>query len=172
MNEPGIIEDLRWLSEPGGGWDPWAVIALAFAMVLVAGLVWRAFFHGRSGQPFRRVIPPHEKALNALRDLGPLAGEETGLEFVRRVSQVLRIYIHERCGIRAPHLSTEEFLVEAAGNELLGPERRDLLQVFLQQCDRVKFAQVRLSADTLRGLLATAGGFVRETSPLPEEPVR
>ena len=86
-------------------------------------------------------------------------------KFVRRLSQILRVYIHERFGVRAPFRATEEFLNEARASLLLSEEDRERLSRFLASCDRVKFARYRASLDEMQHLFRTAEDFVEATVP-------
>lgn len=65
--------------------------------------------------------------------------------FHLRISDILRRYIENRFGMKAPERTTEEFLIElsqakSTGNALLGSQKA-LLTDFLTQCDLVKFAK-------------------------------
>jgi hypothetical protein len=83
--------------------------------------------------------------------------------FVVAVSAVLRRYIEDRFGVRAPESTTEEFLeaVMAPGSEL--GSHREVLGRFLQLCDLVKFAHLRPEPSAALPLLDTAEGFVEST---------
>jgi hypothetical protein len=87
-------------------------------------------------------LPPHVKAHRALQRLHK-AARTTPAEieaFYVDVSAVLRTYLEERFGVRAPERTTEEFLRELdAGSGPLCEHRRELAR-FLGQCDLVKFA--------------------------------
>ena len=65
--------------------------------------------------------------------------------FHLRISDILRSYIENRFGLKAPERTTEEFLSELTQDvqiqkALLGDHKR-LLGEFLNQCDLVKFAK-------------------------------
>ena len=64
--------------------------------------------------------------------------------FHLRISDILRRYIENRFGLKAPERTTEEFLTELSQarseNALLG-RHKILLAGFLTQCDLVKFAK-------------------------------
>lgn len=86
--------------------------------------------------------PPHQKALRELQRLRarPRRTEEEVADFYVATSHVLRVYLEERFGLRAPERTTEEFLAEVeAGGPLSVAQCIDLRR-FLQQCDLVKFA--------------------------------
>lgn len=170
MNDksPAIVEDLRWLTPAQEqGWALWLV--LGFVLLALAAV---AFFWLRrrkeAGLTFRKPPEPHEKALKALRELEGLIQEDHEIEFVNRVSLVVREYIQDRFSLRAPHRSTEEFLVEARHSEKLGESDQQLLAQFLAQCDLVKFARQRVLVEGMRGLYTAAQRFIEGT--IPREP--
>ena len=79
------------------------------------------------------------------------------------LSDIVRRYIEERLAVRAPELTTEEFLREAGRNEEFSQGHRDLLADFLERCDRVKFAAHRPGAEESRRALEAARRFLGET---------
>lgn len=158
-----IIEDFRWLSPPGedriGVW-----VLLGVSILVIAAVVFLLRKKSR-GLPFFPPPSPHEKALRALRELSGLLAPGRDAEFVKRLSRILRIYIQDRFGLRAPFRSTEEFLHEARASGALPDHHRELLSGFLASCDRVKFARRRASLDEMRNLFHSAEGFVKATIP-------
>jgi hypothetical protein len=66
---------------------------------------------------------------------------------------------------RAPERTTEEFLRELAGTDLLWPEQKESLGKFLESCDLVKFAKYEPGENELRELHASAVKLVEETEP-------
>lgn len=79
------------------------------------------------------------------------------------LSAIVRRYLEHRFEIRAPELTTEEFLQVATARPELTPEHRALLTSFLERCDRVKFAGYRPDADESLATLKAARGFVEDT---------
>ena len=57
------------------------------------------------------------------------------------VSDTARTYLEERFEFRAPERTTEEFLRELGGTDLLTGEQKESLGGFLESCDLVKFAK-------------------------------
>ena len=78
------------------------------------------------------------------------------------LSDIVRRYIEERFALRAPEQTTEEFLQEAGRSALSGPHR-ELLSVFLETCDRVKFARYHPGQRESRQALDEARRFLEET---------
>lgn len=168
MNETGLIDELRWAAPPGSGmvWQLAAAILLALLLAGVGHRWWKK--RGLAIAEFRE--PAHVIALAALAKLRPLLEAGEPLPFTVEVSRILRTYIQERFGLRAPHRSTEEFLMEAAESPELPVSWQELLGDFLRQCDLVKFAQRRVSHERMEDLLATAERFVNETATTVESP--
>ena len=80
------------------------------------------------------------------------------------LSDIVRRYIEERFALRAPELTTEEFLAEAGRSAELTAGNRELLSAFLATCDRVKFARYSPDEDESRGALQEAKRFLNETA--------
>lgn len=79
------------------------------------------------------------------------------------LSSIVRHYLEGRYQVRAPELTTVEFLQEARRVAGLSAEHRDLLTAFLERCDRVKFAGYRPDADESLATLKAARAFVEDT---------
>lgn len=79
------------------------------------------------------------------------------------LSDIVRRYIEDRYGVRAPELTSEEFLREAQQQLRLQPAHRELLEAFLSTCDRVKFAGYRPGESESRRALEEARRFLGET---------
>lgn len=79
------------------------------------------------------------------------------------LSDVVRRYIEDRFALRAPELTTEEFIREAGRSPDLNPAHRALLREFLERCDRVKFAAYRPGESESREALGAARRFLEET---------
>lgn len=149
-------------------WTLPAVLAGAVAALVLAGLIaWRVI--RRLRRPVAApAVPPHEKAYAALERLlaDDLLARREFKPFYRRLSGILRLYIEERFQIRAPELTTAEFLREIAGGRggLLAGQR-PALQRFLEHCDLVKFAEVTPQDDEIRQSFALCKHFIRDTEP-------
>jgi len=92
-------------------------------------------------------LRPEEIALRELEQLlaENLLGRGKIKLFHLRISDILRHYIENRFGFKAPERTTEEFLTELSmarshKNSLLG-SHKTLLADFLIHCDLVKFAK-------------------------------
>lgn len=112
--------------------------------------------------PERARLNAKTAALSSLRSLdGQLAALKTPKpEMTGQISLVMRQYIQQRFGINAPHLTTEEFLSQAAASTVLEEDAQEKLKLFLKQADLVKFGQKEASLKGLRDSLAFAKQFV------------
>jgi hypothetical protein len=122
-------------------WWIWTLLAAAGALLAFLFVRWRRRAASRPS-PAATPVPPHTKALRALARLRVVARTTPAQieAFYVEVSQVLRTYLEERFGLRAPERTTEEFLAEIEQGSVLATDQRLALQRFLSQCDLVKFA--------------------------------
>ncbi len=88
---------------------------------------------------------PSEIAYEALKKL-----KEKGLiklgkvkEFYIELSDIARHYLEDRFEVRAPEMTTEEFLTDIKDSDVLSREQKNLLRDFLLHCDMVKFARYK-----------------------------
>jgi hypothetical protein len=147
----------------GIGWLSILGIASALAMVVSGSVL------GLRGYRARRRIEKQRSAydeavaqLRALEDRGPPDDTAADAWFVA-LSAIVRRYLEQRYEIRAPELTTEEFLQVATARPELTAEHRSLLSLFLERCDRVKFAGYRPDAEESLATLKAARGFVEDT---------
>lgn len=114
-------------------------------------------------------VRPEETALLALENLlaeDLLATGQIKL-FHLRISDILRRYIENRFGLKAPDRTTEEFLTElsqsnSSGQTLLGIHK-NLLKEFLTQCDLVKFAKHKPTVAESEKTVVICREFIEKT---------
>jgi hypothetical protein len=114
---------------------------------------------------------PHEIALQWLEEARQLMDPEHAREYCFAVSNIIRDYVEERFRVRAPKLTTEEFLRDLVEvkDTMLEPHRT-LLGEFLRHCDLAKFAGWRYSMPDLEAMHASGRSFIQQTS-VPAEKV-
>lgn len=162
---PDIIEDVTMLAPPQP-WDWMWQAGIFFAICIVVGVVLWLLFRAKK-LPFQHpAIPPEVTARERLTAIRHLIAEGQHERFVIEVSAILRDYIEARFGLKAPRLSSEEFLFEAERSALLDKSWREALGRFLHQCDRVKFALAHLLPPGMEELYATAEAFIDQAVPL------
>ncbi len=89
------------------------------------------------------------------RGLGNLAAEP----FFVEVTQIVRDYIEQAFGVRAPEQTTEEFLAQMMSSAAVA-QHRHVLEPFLVAADEVKFACMRPDTGAMQRAFDTAENFV------------
>jgi len=151
----------RWKRLVAGG--------LVLAAVMAGAVVLATHFMRRARRP-APPVPAHEVAYAALRALFARNLVEAGLikEYYFELSAILRHYIENRFGLRAPERTTEEFLAELGSSGTLVERHRQLLADFLAECDLVKFANYGASQADAQRAHDRAVSFIEETRERPE----
>ena len=167
LPEGAVADTLRpargQLPELGSSWWSRWWLWSTLGAVLAAGVAWGMVTWRRQAMERARATA-FERALQRLRAL-----EERGLPEAATVdawyvelSDIVRRYIEDRHAVRAPELTTEEFLLEAHRSVAFSTAHRDLLSTFLGSCDRVKFARYSPGEDESRSALEAARRFLTE----------
>ena len=138
------------------------IVGGAIAIGVGGFFAWRSMRLRRRVQKQRSAYEDAVIALRALEERGAPDAVAADAWFVE-LSSIVRHYLENRYEIRAPELTTEEFLNVATARAELTTEHRGLLTSFLERCDRVKFAGYRPEADESIATLAAARGFVEDT---------
>ena len=109
--------------------------------------------------------PAHEIAYEQLEELRLKDYIRQGKikEYYTEVSDIIRHYLENRFALRAPEMTTEEFLESARDAAALISEHKNLLKEFLLCSDLVKFARYAPSADEVNAIFDSAKHFVDET---------
>jgi len=152
---------------PSPRWGLWIAIATGALLVAALAFVWSRRGRRPRVQRDEVAVPPHVKALRALARLreAPRTTPAQVESFYVEVSNVLRVYLEERFGLRAPERTTEEFLRELESGEQLAREHRPALERFLSQCDLVKFAAFVPGESEHLAMHGMASQFVEATRP-------
>lgn len=147
----------------------WLLGGMLLAIAAAVGLLLR---RRRGGGEIAPPVPPHEVAFGRLEALLAAGLVEAGRtkQFYLGLSTILRQYIEDRFGLRAPERTTEEFLVDLQTTELLLPDHKLLLSDFLRHCDLVKFAALRPGHDESHRTFEAGKRFIAETAPRPPAP--
>ena len=157
----GVPRDRRML---------WYAGAALLALVALVALLFR-WLRAREAAHAAVVRPPHEVALEALARLrrARLLEDARQPEFYVRLSAIIREYVEARFHLRAPEMTTEEFLQAAQSNRELPAEYRSRLSGFLGEADLVKFARHVPTVEQGERAYEAAVDFVSRTSPVAEE---
>lgn len=148
----------------------------AAAMVGLVGLGFGLFGLLNRRRAARAVPPrpPHEVALEALARLQAtrLLQEGRHEEYYVRLSAIVRQYLEGRFRLRAPEMTTEEFLLAAQQSPQLTREQRSSLGRFLSEADLVKFARHVPAREEAERAYGAAREFVESTRPRVTEETR
>ncbi len=188
LTQEGQPTDIRAVKPPEDVPFNWWPVLVGGAILV--GLIGLGLALSYLLNRFRRaaVLPPrpaHEVALEALSHLRakrlPQAGQFEA--YYVALSAIVRTYLEDGLQVRAPEMTTEEFLVavtraprsrsarrppEGRGGDhpsRLPPAHQRLLGAFLAQADLVKFARHRPSLDESDAAYEAAKRFVDETRP-------
>jgi len=167
------VQDLRDIKPPRPvprDWRPFVVVGAGLATLLALAVLVRWLRRRPRAAPAPPPVPAEARARRALAELAARGLLERGAfkEYYAALSTIVRVYLEERFGLRAPEMTTEEFLLATARNAELTRPQRSALGAFLRESDLVKFARhVPALADAERAF-AAAGRFVDETAPRPE----
>jgi hypothetical protein len=138
---------------------------LGVAAGLALWVVWR---RGRQRARRRNAYEVARARLDQLLSR-PMPQDAAAIErFFVDISAIVRRYLEDRFELRAPELTTEEFLgLAGSASQLsasqLSADHQNLLRDFLKQADLVKFAGVRVSEAEIRRSSDLAGRFLEET---------
>ena len=176
MKEEQIAAELKpapgALDENVGG-PPWMWIILGGSLLVLIGAgsiaTWKILGTKRRIAEQRSAYEDAIAALRTLEKRGAPAAEQADAWFVE-LSAIVRSYLERRYVIRAPELTTEEFLLEASRARELTAAHRAQLSAFLERCDRVKYAGYRPDSAESLATLEAARAFVEDTRLREEQP--
>ena len=122
--------------------------AILAGVLLVAAIVCLVVRKIRTMVRVHR-MSPIERAMYELEALlkKGLPGRGLYKDFYVELTMVVRRYIERRHAVRAPNLTTDEFLRAARANEAFTPEVIAELKNFLESADMVKFAGVEATPE-------------------------
>ena len=149
----------------------WAIALVTTAIALLGAHLLFRRFRAR----WLRPPPPIAPEIWALRELErlaalPLDGFDRVRNYYYRVSEIVREYIEKKFALRAPEMTTEEFIRSAAtadagrGRAARLPFDPTALRPFLEACDRVKYAAYEPMPEDAQETLETARAFIHHTA--------
>lgn len=146
---------------------PRYVLMISSGLFLLA-LAFCAYFLRRRMKRAETEKPPpapHLLALQRLKDLEKKDLVSRGLlkEFYTQLSLIMRHYLEDRFLIRAPEMTTEEFLYFLKDACALSTLHKALLKDFLYRSDMVKFARYDPRDEEAYASLSAAKKLIEET---------
>ncbi len=120
--------------------------------LLLAAAGWRGAIGARRPLPSRRSAGPAARARAAAAGCRRSRCSANPSPFPSRYPTPSASYLEERFDFHAPERTTEEFLYELQGTNLLTAAQKQSLADFLASCDLIKFAKYEPTETELRAL--------------------
>jgi len=170
MNNVTLSNEIRDVKPPVD-WPesflwPWGILLIMGTLILTGSLCWWLYQKRKLKALSLKSKTPWELAHERLRSL-----EQNGLgtleelkAFYVALSAIVRRYMEERFAIRAPEMTTEEFLNYLRASPDLNPQQKETFKNFLNACDMVKFARYGPTEKEARESLLLAKKLVDETA--------
>jgi transglutaminase-like putative cysteine protease len=138
--------DIRDIKGPVGLYNLtylYVVLAIIAVIILIVLIVRFLKKRRRPQETFTPPRPAHEIAYEALKELMNRDYLRTGKvrEYYFELSDIVRHYIEDRFQMKAPEMTTEEFLATLKYSGVLNNEQKGDVRDFLSHCDMVKFAK-------------------------------
>lgn len=133
------------------------VIAACIAAWLIIKLLKKLIRKKPPKLPYELAIEAIEAARAEFSKTGDVKAYYVG------ISDAVRKYIETVFKLRAPEMTTQEFLSSLGASWKIFGEYRELLKVFMEACDLVKFARHTPSKDEIDSVFTTAKKFIGET---------
>ena len=149
MNNEELYDVKPPIDLPANYFALWVVLAVIITMAIVWWLYRWVAKNKKSKKAETIVIKsPWEIAYERLQELKKrnLIAQERSKEYYITLSDIARRYIEDRFNIKAPEMTTEEFLNSLRSAQELRSEHKNILKDFLNFCDMVKFARYTSSA--------------------------
>ena len=148
----GVLYPFSWL-----GLLLWILVA-SIGLWIIVRLILKLIF--------KKAPPklPHETALEEMEAASKqfAAGGEVKDYYVR-ISDAVRRYIESVFSLKAPEMTTQEFLISLSGSSKLQAAHKDLLAIFMEACDLVKFAKHKPARNDIESVFNTAKKFIEES---------
>jgi hypothetical protein len=143
----------------------WLVLAGVAAVLVILAVVTRRRRKRRTIAARRQT--PEEIAQAALAQLlaEDLPGRGLIKEFYLRLTGIVRQYVEDTTGIRAPEQTTEEFLRDMRARAAFAPERSVRLAEFLEAADLIKYAGQQPAEGQIEEAISRAHEFVGLSAP-------
>jgi hypothetical protein len=167
LDKAGPNIQMRDIKEPVG--LPLAInkyiILAGLLLLVVLGLSAGYFLKKNKEEKIIPKKPAHEIAYEQLEQLREkdYIGQARIKEYYTEISDIIRRYLENRFALRAPEMTTEEFLASARDAAELISEHKNLLKEFLLCCDLVKFAKYAPPLDEINSIFSSAKNFIDQT---------
>ncbi len=172
------LHDIKPIQKPPFVWTDylwilWVVLGVLLLLALIGAIIYLFLRKKKKGYIFKPpvVLPAHTRAIAELEKLKAEKIWQQGRvkEFYTRLTDILRVYIHEREGINAMEMTSGEILNEVRKTSEVDSVYENLKQV-LSTADLVKFAKYEPLPDENDLSMVSSLFFVnqtREPDPVP-----
>jgi len=147
------------------------IIAVLVFLLVFSFIAWRIIANrNKAGENIPR-LKAHEiayKDLEELKNKDYISRGEFETYFTE-LSDIVRHYLENRFDIRAPEMTTEEFLNALRHDRTLSRGHKDFLKDFLSHCDLVKFARYESNASEARKGYDAARNLINQTKEEPQD---
>jgi len=167
LNKTGPNPQMRDVKDPVGlplVINKYFVFMILFILI-VLGYLSVYFFKKNKEEKNIPKRPAHEIAYEQLQMLQTKNYIAQGKikEYYTEVSDIIRHYLENRFKLRAPEMTTEEFLINVRDAAALINEHKNLLKEFLLCCDLVKFAKYAPPLNEVSSVFDSAKHFIDQT---------
>lgn len=168
LDETGRTAEIRGIRGPCPIRNPTYIYIALAALAIVAAALALFMFLKKKKESEKIIAPPppaHETALRALKDLLGKDYINTGRvrEYYFELSNIVRHYLEDRFNMKAPEMTTEEFLIHLKKTDKLTSDQKGLLREFLSHCDMVKFAKHLPVEREIESIYGSAKDLVEQT---------
>jgi len=144
-------------------------LLIVFAVVVLIGLLFAGWRYMQKHKKWvykpAPVIPAHQIAFSELEELQQRDYVRKGKikQYYYELTLIVRAYIENRFFIRAPEMTTDEFLLDCNARSFLTPGHKNVLREFLMHGDLVKFANYGPDDTEIAQSYDIARKFIDET---------
>ena len=162
------IYDVRPPADYPSSWQ-WLLILLVLVIAsVIAWLIRKWWLQKKMVKAVSEDL--WQKAYRELKELEASGLWDSNIEvFYVKLSTIVRHYLEKRFSIKAPEMTTEEFLQYMNSSEILPAQHRPHLEAFLISCDMVKFARYQPGKKEAQDGFAVALRLIEETKPIEEK---
>jgi len=168
LDDKALERDIKDIKGPVRYWDKtyiYIILGIVAAIALILFVIVYLQKRRKTKGVVIPTIPAHEIAYKALKLLMGKEYLSTGKvqEFYFELSNIVRHYIENRFQLKAPEMTTEEFLLTLKESEVLNSEQKSLVKDFLSHCDMVKFAKYLPEKNEIDSSYTSARNLVDQT---------
>lgn len=159
------IKDIKGPLSPGIRWKTTVFVIIIVLAACAAIIYIIILFKKKTREELIRLRPAHEIALAQLERLKMQDLIRSGKikEYYVQISGIIRHYLENRFKLRAPEMTTEEFLIHVRDYSQLADGHKALLKEFLLVCDLVKFAKYLPAEQEIDAVFDAAKNFIEQT---------